>query len=247
MTPTQPPCQIIPVLDIMGGRVVRAIGGRRGEYRPLTSPLTTSTDPEYVAVAMASATSSFTVYVADLDAIIFGRPSSTVQEMELGCISWIKDVGIRSVADAERLDQWTTAVVGTETVDGPGTVEELVRRRGPQGVVLSVDLNGSRLLGNWRAWGVPDDSAAGQLVDVACGLGVRAVIVLDLAHVGEGSGPGTEATIEGIHRRHPELGIAAGGGVRGWDDVRRLKEAGASAVLVSSAIHDGTIGHYPPA
>src|SRR3954451_24567824 len=44
--------QIIPVLDIQGGIVVRAIGGRRSEYRPLVSRLTDSTEPLAVAHAM---------------------------------------------------------------------------------------------------------------------------------------------------------------------------------------------------
>jgi phosphoribosylformimino-5-aminoimidazole carboxamide ribotide isomerase len=37
------------------------------------------------------------------------------------------------------------------------------------------------------------------------------------------------------------LGIITGGGVRTWDDVERLGDAGADAILVASALHDGTI------
>ena len=32
-----------------------------------------------------------------------------------------------------------------------------------------------------------------------------------------------------------------GGGIRDWDDVKRLEDAGADAVLVASALHDGTL------
>ncbi len=48
--------RIIPVIDVMDGVVVRAIGGRRDEYRPLVSQLTVSTDPIAVAKALLEAT-----------------------------------------------------------------------------------------------------------------------------------------------------------------------------------------------
>ena len=42
--------QIIPVLDLLGGQVVRGVGGRREAYRPVRSVLTTSSEPRQVAV-----------------------------------------------------------------------------------------------------------------------------------------------------------------------------------------------------
>src|SRR5947209_19648396 len=61
--------QIIPVLDLMGGRVVRGVAGRRSEYRALTSALTASSKPLDVARAFRLHFGLATLYVADLDAI----------------------------------------------------------------------------------------------------------------------------------------------------------------------------------
>jgi uncharacterized protein related to proFAR isomerase len=36
------------------------------------------------------------------------------------------------------------------------------------------------------------------------------------------------------------LAVHAGGGIRGWDDVRRLETAGVAGVLLASTLHDGT-------
>ena len=47
----------------------RAIGGRRHEYRPLTSKLVQSTDPGTVAASLLDATGARELYVADLDAL----------------------------------------------------------------------------------------------------------------------------------------------------------------------------------
>ncbi len=43
------PLQIIPVIDLQHGMVVRAAGGRRHEYRPLVSKLADDAQPVTVA------------------------------------------------------------------------------------------------------------------------------------------------------------------------------------------------------
>ena len=42
--------RIIPVLDVLGGCVVRGVGGRRDEYRPIVSKLCNSREPPAVTV-----------------------------------------------------------------------------------------------------------------------------------------------------------------------------------------------------
>src|SRR5437899_12727316 len=73
MTPQQaiPPrsARVIPVLDVMNGQVVRAVGGRRELYEPIRSRLTQSTDPGAVAAALLLAADVRELYVDDLDAL----------------------------------------------------------------------------------------------------------------------------------------------------------------------------------
>jgi len=88
--------RLIPVLDVMNGQVVRAVGGRRHEYRPLTSKLVQSTDPETVAMSLLDATGARELYVADLDALgsfqgltplaIDGRPFGAAKSAALGSL-----------------------------------------------------------------------------------------------------------------------------------------------------------------
>jgi uncharacterized protein related to proFAR isomerase len=61
--------RLIPVLDVMNGQVVHAVGGRRNEYMPLRSKLVKSTDPRTVAAALLDVTGAEELYLADLDAI----------------------------------------------------------------------------------------------------------------------------------------------------------------------------------
>src|SRR5262252_1127514 len=61
---------IIPVLDLRGGIVVRARMGRRDQYRPLESPLSPTSDPVAVMRGLYSVYPFTTFYFADLDAIM---------------------------------------------------------------------------------------------------------------------------------------------------------------------------------
>ena len=61
--------ELIPVIDLKGGQVVRAQFGRRDDYRPIQSPLSATSDPIDVARGLLSLYPFETFYIADLDAI----------------------------------------------------------------------------------------------------------------------------------------------------------------------------------
>jgi len=254
--------RIIPVIDVMAGVVVRAVGGRRGDYRPVQSKLTVSANPVSVAKAMVKATGAEEIYLADLDAIL-GSGGGTVGAEVADALPrtrvWI-DQGLRTDADIPRLPlskpgTWKTwfqpqlltnavPVLGSETISGPAVVAS-VRAAVGTGCVFSVDTYDGELIGDWKAWagwGVVEPTDVVPLVrGVEVLLGNRVFILLDLAHVGSRSGPGTAKAVERLKAEMPELCLVSGGGVRTKDDVERLRDAGADAVLVASALHDGTL------
>ncbi len=228
---------IVPVIDIMGGRVVRAVGGRRSEYQPVSSVLTNSTEPGEVARVMVEAANATWVYVADLDAIMHRRPDvrSVRAIREAVGVPVRCDGGFRTARDVEPYhDCHVGYVVGTET-GTPATLVEL----GAELSCLSVDLRDGELVGDRVAWGLtPSDSVIG-LVERAYALGVRRVLFIDLFRVGTGSGAGTESLVAACVQSFPGLSVFCGGGVGSWADVVRLRNAGATGVLVSSLLHDG--------
>jgi phosphoribosylformimino-5-aminoimidazole carboxamide ribotide isomerase len=71
-------------------------------------------------------------------------------------------------------------------------------------------------------------------------LGVRRLLVLDLARVGVARGPGTEGLCARLAGQ-PGVEVSAGGGVRGRADLERLAGCGVRAALVASALHDGAL------
>jgi phosphoribosylformimino-5-aminoimidazole carboxamide ribotide isomerase len=246
MSPAQPatprPVRIIPVLDLMNGQVVRAVGGRREMYRPVESRLTDSTDPLTVAEVLLSTSGAGELYVADIDAIRHLRPRLgwVRQVAARGCRVLI-DSGIRTAADANAVVAAgaSAVVAGTETVAGFAELKKLCATFGPEKVVLSLDLRNGRLVGDESLWGGADDPLG--VVGGAVAVGVRQVLVLDLARVGTGIGTGTEVLCGRIRASFPDVELIAGGGVRTWDDVDRLGAVGVNAVLVASGLHDGTL------
>ncbi len=228
---------VLPVLDLMAGRVVRGVAGRRADYRPVVSRLTPSSEPPAVASAFAEHFSLTELYLADLDAIAGAAPAWGVYErLHAGGFRLWVDAGVRDAGRARELGRAGVGrvVVGLETVAGPAELSAAVDALGER-VAFSLDLRQGAPLGDITAWPARD---ADGIAASAVALGVRQLIVLDLARVGVGTGTGTEGLCARLAAAHPGVAVYAGGGVRGVDDLRRLRDAGVRGALVSSALHD---------
>ena len=241
--------RLIPVIDVKNGLVVRGVGGRRDEYQPIVSCLTASAEPLTVVRALIEAVHPAEIYIADLNAIKGDVPAWAIYRdlRTLGVPLWV-DAGVRLVDDAVKLAEAGIAgvICGLETLTGPTTLVQIVERLGAKRVIFSLDLKNGRLLGNIAAWSLaPDEPVA--LAGKICAMGVRQLIVLDLAAVGEGSGVATLDLCRTISTNFPGLQIYAGGGVRGHDDLARLSAAGVAGALVASALHAGRIKSIHPA
>ncbi len=112
---------VIPVIDLKGGEVVRAQGGARHLYAPIQTPLSSTSRPADVVAGFLSLYPFRTIYVADLDAIE-GRGSQTAVFAELearfpGVGFWV-DAGIAASGEAAA---WLAAhrgdlVLGSESL-----------------------------------------------------------------------------------------------------------------------------------
>jgi len=242
--------RVVPVIDLMHGQVVRGVAGNRAEYRPVVSRLAADATP--AAVAAAFARLGFRqAYVADLDAIS-GRPANYAAYRairEAGLASLAIDAGITSTAQAAALLEACSAhevpaaplisvVCGLESVASPDLLGELLTMLGPARLIFSLDLKAGRPLTASAAWAVMSPL---EIARVALNLGVRRLIVLDLADVGTSSGTRTQQLIGEILATQPDAEVWAGGGVRNRDDLLNLQRLGVAAVLVASALHDGRL------
>jgi phosphoribosylformimino-5-aminoimidazole carboxamide ribotide isomerase len=232
--------RVIPVIDVRSGQAVHARAGARAHYRPVQSVLHEGSSPIGLAQAYRRVLGLDELYVADLDAIA-GAPVNLDLFRTLradGFTLWV-DAGLRQSAPAG-LAEVATLVAGLETLEGASALRSLVRLVGADRLVFSLDMREGRpLLAAGSRWSTHD---AMSVAEEAIGLGVRRLLLLDLVRIGGGTGTGTTALLAQLVSSYPTCEFTAGGGVAGLDDLRALQAAGANAVLVASALHNGRIG-----
>ncbi len=244
--------RIVPVLDLKGGIVVHARRGQRERYAPLRSPLVDGCEPVAVARVLCARCRTRDLYVADLDALA-GAPLDEATLAALAAVArpWV-DAGATSPERAAALNRAGAArnVIGTESLAPEGSLQRSapgphrsgpgLERSTPDPVpppVLSVDLHGGRLISPRPELDGREPAAVAPL---ARALGVRELLVIDLARVGSGTGPPLDAVSE-LTRALPGLAIYAGGGIRDDRDLLALESAGAAGALVATALHEGRI------
>ena len=232
--------RIIPVLDVMNGAVVRAVGGRRAEYVAWASPLTGNTDPKDITTALLARADADTLYVADLDMLRWGVSDWDRRFLSELPATTILDTGSLPLGPARPR---VRSVVASEIdANAPAFVREMLSKHTCDlPPVFSVDLRDGQLLGCWQKWGARSADDVVGFVGRIVSLGFRTVILLDVATVGTSAGPSTVGLIEQLREAYPHLELFTGGGVRHRDDLKRLEDAGADGVLVASALHDGTL------
>ncbi len=231
---------IIPVIDLLGGRVVRGVAGRRSEYQPIVTPWSGVADPIEIVRGLQEAWDFHEFYVADLDAIQFDRPHWPVYESLLAeGTRLLLDAGVRDLQSVQRLFDIGVhrLVVALETLDSPELLDAFVQKLGTEHIVFSLDLMQGRPIanGDWRQ--LSSIEIAERVIDA----GVSTLIVLDLAGVGVGEGISTLPLCREILERWPKVSLITGGGVRNATDVATALHSGVQSVLVASALHDGRL------
>jgi phosphoribosylformimino-5-aminoimidazole carboxamide ribotide isomerase len=221
--------EVIPVLDLVGGQVVRAKMGDRDAYRPIVTPLSPTSDPVDVATGLVELHPFAALYVADLDAIL--RRGDNVAAMRrlraaFPALRLLIDNGAADVhALAAILEQdLGLPILGSESQRDGALI---AANRGSDAVALSLDFLGERFLGPTAILESPD-AWPGR------------IIVMTLARIGGGAGPDFER-LRAVQALAGARKIYAAGGVRGQADLAALRTLGCAGVLVASALHDGRL------
>ncbi len=233
--------ELIPVLDLKGGRAVHARRGRRASYTPVTGIFGSGDDSAALARALRDALGLRRFYVADLDALEgvtepgTGIAALAALDLEL----WI-DAGVRSTDQADVLlaAGAARAIVALETLPSLAALRAIVARFGAARVAFSLDLRGGRPLAADPGLAALD---AALIAQEAVRAGADTVLVIDLARVGSEAGP-DDALLRRVRAAVPAARLIAGGGVRGVADLERLAALGCQGALVATALHDGRIG-----
>ncbi len=234
--------KVIPVIDISRGIAVHARRGDRMAYRPIRSALLQGADPLALLQAYRKILASTAVYVADLDAImglgnnlaLITRMAASQPQLEL-----LVDAGIRSADEARSLVEAGAkkVVIASESLASLDAASGALRALGTGRSLFSIDMRNRTVI--WReASTAPGDPY--EVASLLASLGFREAILLEMERVGTGGGADARF-LNSITRAAPGVTFIVGGGIKAASELARLKRAGASGVLLATALHDGTI------
>ena len=228
--------QVIPAIDIRGGRCARLF---KGDYEKETA---FDDDPVDAALRWVDAGAQ-RLHVIDLDGAKDGyrvNASSVRRIIEAIKVPVQVGGGIRSAIDAEEiLDLGAeTAIFGTAAVETPDEVGEAVQHLGQQKICVSVDaLDG---MVRTRGWLEGTSLNAIDLInELADEKGVRRFIYTDTSRDGTLSHPNFDAVAEIVSAiKYP---VVAAGGIATIGDLLQLKHLGASGAITGMAIYTGAV------
>jgi phosphoribosylformimino-5-aminoimidazole carboxamide ribotide isomerase len=222
--------ELIPAIDLLGGRCVRLVQGRYDEATVYDA------DPAGVAHALQR------LHVVDLDGAKLGRPGNT------GAVRAILDAakgvpvelggGIRTLAAVE---EWLAlgvdrVVLGTAALRDPELVQGAARRF-PGRIAVGIDARDGRVaVSGWLETSETDALTLARRFEDA---GVAALVHTDIARDGTGAGPNLDAS-ESLARA-VRLPVIASGGVGSLDDVRNVCGRGLAGLIVGRALYTGAV------
>ena len=227
--------QVIPAIDLRGGRVVRL---RQGDYaRETVLP----GDPVELAQGYADAGAQW-LHVVDLDGARSGRFANlAVIEaiVRTGALKVQAGGGVRTTDDLRRLYSVGVArvVVGSVAVQNPYATAIWISQFEPDRLVLALDVR--QQAGAWRlpVRGWAEDSCM-QLDTLAAHYsraGARHVLCTDIA--GDGTLGGFNLDLyRDLSGFASDFEIQASGGACSLEEVRKVRAAGVRSVVLGRAL-----------
>ncbi len=134
--------EVIPVIDLKGGAVVRARLGRRETYAPIETPLAATSAPAEIVAGLLALYPFRAIYAADLDAIErrgdHGAVLHALGEASPQVEFWV-DSGVADAAAAQaRLREPEIVVLGSECLRDAASLAAL---KGEARAILSLDFD----------------------------------------------------------------------------------------------------------
>ena len=225
-----PSFEVVPAVDVQDGEVVQLVQGERGTEKTYGEPVEAAR--RWVDAGAES------LHLVDLDGAFEGERANAEA---IDAVVESVDVpvqlggGIRTAEDAiDLLERGVDRVImGTAAVEDPDVVTEV---SDPGRVMVSLDASeGEVVVSGWtEGTGLDPAEAAGRYADLGAGAILFTDVDVEGRLAGVRSGP-VGRVVDAV-----DIPVVASGGVASVDDVRVLRNAGAAAVVVGTALYEGT-------
>jgi phosphoribosylformimino-5-aminoimidazole carboxamide ribotide isomerase len=228
--------QIIPAIDIIGGKCVRLTQGDYSTQKTYdASPLDMALRYEDCGVRR--------LHLVDLDGAKASEPVNlrTLEAIASRCpmeLEWgggiAQDRHLKSVFDAGA----TQAIIGSVAVLEPELMQDWLLIFGGYRVVLGADLrNGKVAVRGWQEDSAKDiDSLLEQFIPA----GLEQLICTDISRDGMLEGPSFDL-YAGLQAKYPSVTVTVSGGVSCMADIEKLDAMGLRRVITGKAVYEGRI------
>jgi phosphoribosylformimino-5-aminoimidazole carboxamide ribotide isomerase len=144
--------------------------------------------------------------------------------------------GIRTREDIKYYCEWGVdgIIVGTQALEDDAFFQGLSMFRN---IILGLDLLEGKPMS--RGWKTTVDKDIKEILEASERTGIMAILCTSIARDGMLSGPDYEGMEDLL--RMTSLPVIASGGVTSIDDVKKLKDMGAWAVILGKAVYEGLI------
>jgi phosphoribosylformimino-5-aminoimidazole carboxamide ribotide isomerase len=234
--------QLIPAIDLRGGRCVRLLQGRfDAETVYAVDPLEVL--DRYLALGARQ------IHVVDLDGAREGSQANRSAIARIAARAPAGGVqvggGVRSRAVVDELLALGVArvVIGSVAVTAPDEVALWLRDPGAERIVLAFDVRldegGTPRLAT-HGWERQTETSLWDAVERYLPAGLQHVLCTDVARDGAMSGPNLALYAEAV-RRFPGIDWQASGGVSRAADLHALAATGVAAVISGRALLEGRL------
>lgn len=229
---------ILPAIDLRGGRVVRL---EEGDFERETA---FSVDPASVADGFADDGATW-IHVVDLDAARTGAPAhdSVIAEI-IAAVDGRARVEVAGGLRTERaaagaLESGAARVViGTAAIRDAAFAGRLVAAHGSARIVVAIDIRNDRAVGD--AWSETDPGVdAAEAIRRLADAGVETFEVTAIERDGLLSGPNLA-----LYSRLVRLdrgAIIASGGVTSISDIEAVRKIGCRGAIIGRALYEGRL------
>ena len=225
---------VIPAVDIRGGRCVRLT---QGDY----ARETVFEDDPVAAARRWADLGARRIHVVDLDGAKGGRPVNDAIVRAIAAAmpcpvqtgGGIRDIETFRAMVAGGLDR---IAMGTAAVKDRALLRAIVAEAAPH-LIVSVDARDGRVA--LEGWTEATDLDATDFIRDLTDLGVQRVVFTDISRDGVAGSPNFEA-YERL-TRETSMAVVAAGGVSRVDDLRRLAECGVEGAIVGRALYTGDV------
>ena len=227
---------IIPAIDLQGSRCVRL---EQGQFDHVSIY---EKDPKVLATTYAEAGATH-LHLIDLDGAKKGR----MQQLELfkglttAGLSLQAGGGIRDLETARTCLEagMERIVLGSIAISNPKETATIIQEVSPQRIVLALDVRIEDTVPNVaiHGWQTATNHSLWDTVSSYQDRGINTILCTDVTRDGMLSGPSIELYEEALSR-FPTMKWQASGGVRGYDDLKKLSSLGVAAVILGRVLYD---------